>query len=121
MFELKLDNAKHWRDCIDAIVSLIDEGLFSISPEGITLKAMDPSGISMVSFTMPKKAFSKYEIEKAVSIGLNLDNLSKILARTRVSAVVTSVEFWRDVEVSIIGITEPGGCTALRRTGTVPR
>ncbi len=83
MFELKLDNAKHWRDCIEAIVSLIDEGLFSIAPEGITLKAMDPSGISMVSFTMPSKAFSKYEIEKAVSIGLNLDSLSKILARTR--------------------------------------
>jgi proliferating cell nuclear antigen len=83
MFELKLENAKHWRDCIDAIVSLIDEGLFSITPEGITLKAMDPSGISMVSFTMPSKAFSKFEIEKAVSIGLNLDNLSKIMTRTR--------------------------------------
>lgn len=83
MFELKLENAKHWRDCIDAIVSLIDEGLFTIGDEGIRLKAMDPSGISMVSFFMPSKAFSKFEIEKGMSIGLNLDNLSKILARTR--------------------------------------
>src|SRR5271157_2468614 len=83
MFELKLENAKYWRDCIDALVSLIDEGLFSITKEGIGLKAMDPSGISMVSFFMPSKAFSTYEIEKTVSIGLNLDNLSKILARTR--------------------------------------
>ena len=80
---MKLDNAKYWRDCIDALVSLIDEGLFSITNDGIGLKAMDPSGISMVSFFMPSKAFSKYEIEKSVSIGLNLDNLSKILARTR--------------------------------------
>jgi proliferating cell nuclear antigen len=83
MFELKLDNAKYWRDCVEAIVSLVDEGLFSITKEGIGLKAMDASGISMVSFFMPSKAFSKYEIEKSMAIGLNLDNLSKIMARTR--------------------------------------
>ena len=29
MFEWKLENAKYWRDCVDAIVSLIDEGLFT--------------------------------------------------------------------------------------------
>ena len=83
MFELKLDNARYWRDCVEAIVSLVDEGLFSISKEGIGLKAMDPSGISMISFFMPSSAFSKFEIEKPMSIGLNLDNLSKIMTRTR--------------------------------------
>ena len=83
VFEFKLDNAKYWRDCVEAIVSLVDEGVFSISKDGISLRAMDPSGISMVSFFMPSKAFSTYEIEKNTSIGLNLDNLSKILSRTR--------------------------------------
>ena len=83
MFELKLDDAKYWRDCVEAIVSLVDEGLFTIAKEGISLKAMDPSGISMVSFFMPSKAFSKYEIDKGMAIGLNLDNLSKIMMRTR--------------------------------------
>jgi len=83
VFEFKLDNAKYWRDCVEAIVSLVDEGVFSISKDGISLRAMDPSGISMVSFFMPSKAFSTYEIEKNMSIGLNLDNLSKILSRTR--------------------------------------
>jgi proliferating cell nuclear antigen PCNA len=44
---------------------------------------MDPSGISMISFFIPSKAFSKYEIEKTVEIGLNIDNLSKIMSTTR--------------------------------------
>ncbi len=83
MFELKLDDARYWRDCVEAIVSLVDEGVFTISKEGITLKAMDPSGISMVSFFMPSKAFSNYDVEKTASIGVNLDNLSKIMSRTR--------------------------------------
>ncbi len=83
MFEIKLDNAKYWRDCIGAIGSLIDEGLFNISKDGISLKAMDPSSISMVSFTMPGKTFSKFDIEKNASVGINLENMGKILSRTR--------------------------------------
>lgn len=83
MFELKIDNAKYWRDCVESVVSLVDEGMFNISKEGIGLKAMDPSSISMVSFFMPAKAFSKYSVEKPAGIGLNIENLSKILSRTR--------------------------------------
>ncbi len=83
MFEVKLDDAKYWKGCVDAIDSLIEEGIFNISKEGISLKAMDPSGISMVSFFIPNKAFSKYEIEKTSNIGLNLNNLGKILNSTR--------------------------------------
>jgi proliferating cell nuclear antigen len=83
MFEIKLDNAKYWRDCIGAIGGLVDEGLFNITKDGITLKAMDPSSISMVSFSMPSKSFSKFNIDKNSSIGINLENLGKILSRTR--------------------------------------
>ena len=83
MFEIKIDNAKYWKDCVGAIVSLVDEGLFNITKDGISLKAMDPSSISMVSFTMPNKAFSKFNIEKSTSVGLNMDNLDKMLSTTR--------------------------------------
>lgn len=83
MFELKLDNAKYWRDCVEAIVSLVDEGIFAVGEDGIGLHAMDPSGISMISFFIPSKAFSKYEIDKPVDLGLNMDNLNKVMSRTR--------------------------------------
>ncbi len=83
MFEIRIDNAKYWKDCVSAIVSLVDEGLFNITKEGISLKAMDPSSISMISFTMPNKSFSKFNVEKPVSIGLNMENLDKMLSRTR--------------------------------------
>ena len=83
MFELELSNARYWRDCVSSIVSLVDEGIFNISKEGIGLKAMDPSSISMVSFFIPNKAFAKFKIDKDANIGLNLENLSKILSRAR--------------------------------------
>lgn len=83
MFEIKIDDARYWKNCVDSIVSLIDEGSFTIAKEGISLKAMDPSGISMISFFIPNKAFSKYDIDKPASIGLNLENFGKILASSR--------------------------------------
>ncbi len=103
MFELKIDDARYWKTCVDSIVSLIDEGSFNITKEGISLKAMDPSGISMVSFSMPNKAFSKYEIDKAAAVGLNLENLSKILASTRNNEQLVMKESGNKFSMEFIG------------------
>jgi proliferating cell nuclear antigen (pcna) len=83
LFEIKIDDAKYWKNCVDALVRLVDEGTFSLSKDGIQFKAMDPSGISMVCFDMPSKAFSKFEIEKQTDIGLNLENFYRILSSAR--------------------------------------
>ncbi|MFH1448375.1 MAG: proliferating cell nuclear antigen (pcna) [Candidatus Micrarchaeota archaeon] len=83
MFDIQIEDAKLWKNCIDAIVNLIEEGTFEIENDGIRLRAMDPSQIAMVSFFIPKTAFSEYKINAPNKIGLNFDNLSKIMARTR--------------------------------------
>src|SRR5689334_21878258 len=103
MFELKIDNAKYWRDCVEAIVNLVDEGSFNITNEGIKLKAMDPSGISMVSFFMPSKSFGKFTVDKDASVGLNLDNLSKVLSRTRDNEALSIKENEGKLSLEFIG------------------
>ena len=103
MFEIKIDDARYWKNCVDSIVSLIDEGSFSITKEGISLKAMDPSGISMISFFMPNKAFAKYEVDKPMSIGLNLENFGKILASSRGEEQLVMKESSNKFVVEFIG------------------
>ena len=84
MFELIFPSAKNFKTSVDAIVTLIDEGSFEFTENGMTLKAMDPSQIAMVSFMMPKSAFERYELgEGKQSIGLNLEGLAKVMARVR--------------------------------------
>ena len=83
MFRFVVEDAKKFKSAIDAIVNLIDEGTLEISSTGISLKAMDPSQISMVSFSMPKEAFVEYEVSDPDRVGINFDNFSKILARSR--------------------------------------
>ncbi|MFH1470714.1 MAG: DNA polymerase sliding clamp, partial [Candidatus Micrarchaeota archaeon] len=48
MFEIQIDDARVWKNCIDAIVNLIEEGTLEIDTDGIRLRAMDPSQIAMV-------------------------------------------------------------------------
>jgi proliferating cell nuclear antigen len=103
MFEIKIDDAKYWKNCIDSIQSLDDEGTFNITKEGISLKAMDPSGISMISFFIPNKAFSKYEVEKATSVGLNIANLGKIMASSRTGEQLVMKDSGNRLSIEFMG------------------
>ena len=76
-----VNEAPALKSAVDSIVSLVEEGLFEIKPDGIHLKAMDPSQISMVSFSMPKSAFLEYNLPEETKIGLNIGQFSSILSR----------------------------------------
>lgn len=79
--KIVIDDATSLKDAVDTIVNLVEEGLFEITNEGVRLKAMDPSQISMISFFMPKEAFSHYALDEERKIGIDVDKLSKVLAR----------------------------------------
>ncbi|HEV8289558.1 MAG TPA: proliferating cell nuclear antigen (pcna) [Candidatus Norongarragalinales archaeon] len=81
--ELVIEDAKFFKQCIDAIVNLVDEGSFQVTSHGIHLRTMDPSQIAMIDFTLPKEAFKKIDADHEQTIAVNLVDLSKILARVR--------------------------------------
>ncbi|MBI5177510.1 proliferating cell nuclear antigen (pcna) [Candidatus Micrarchaeota archaeon] len=84
MVELVVSDAKFFKSCIDAVSNLVDEGTFEVSSLGLRLRCMDPSQIAMVDFNLPKEGFEKVDAaESAVSIGVNLSDLGKVLARAR--------------------------------------
>ncbi|BCS90791.1 MAG: DNA polymerase III sliding clamp [Candidatus Micrarchaeota archaeon] len=86
MLEVKLSSAEYWSACVQSIVNIVDEGSFIFGKDGVSLRAMDRSATSMVSFFMPKSSFITYNVADEhlnAKIGLNLDNLSKILKRAR--------------------------------------
>ena len=83
MFSITFDDAKFFKECVDALVSLIDEGEFEVSPGGISLRAMDTAQIAMVDFAMPKESFKEINVDNDQKIGLNMENLSRIMSRTR--------------------------------------
>ncbi len=78
---IELKNIEHLRKAIDAISSFISEGNFRFSDDGIKFRAIDPSQIVLVNFSMDKKVFEKYSLEPTF-VGVDMVELSKILSRS---------------------------------------
>lgn len=79
--KITMEEAPALKDAIEAVVNLVEEGVFEVSEEGLSLKAMDPSQISMVSFSMPKSMFSEYVVGDHKRIGIDIGKLARVLAR----------------------------------------
>lgn len=79
--KLVVQEAPALKAAIDSIVNLVEEGQFEVRKDGIHLTAMDPSQISMVSFSMPKEAFVEYNVSEESKVGLDIGQFSNVLAR----------------------------------------
>lgn len=80
--KLTIGDARQFKQAIEAVVNLVDEGQFEINENGLHLRAMDPSQIAMVDFSMPKNAFKEFEAEQS-NLSLNLVDFLKMLSRSR--------------------------------------
>lgn len=79
MFKIRTSNVKAWRDLVTAISTVVDEGTFSVTLDGISLRAMDPSHVAMVDFSLSKQVFDEYECDKPIKIGVSLAQMLKFL------------------------------------------
>lgn len=82
MFKAKISDAKLLRDTVTAISTLVDEATFNVTPEGIKLRAMDPSRVAMIDFEWSKTVFDEYACDAAMKMCLNIGEMLKLLRRT---------------------------------------
>jgi proliferating cell nuclear antigen len=82
MFKAKMADAKFLKDMMGAISILVDEATFDLTPEGIKLRAMDPSRVAMVDFEWPKTVFDEYACSENAKMCINISELLKLLRRT---------------------------------------
>jgi len=82
MFKIKLADARLLKNMISAISTLVDEVTFNITPEGMNLRAMDPSRVAMVDFEWPKTVFDEYVCEAPTKMCINISELLKLLRKT---------------------------------------
>ena len=88
MFNLKVADAKLLRDMITSISILVDEATFKLDPEGLKLRAMDPSRVAMIDFEWPKTIFEEYQCTEPTKMCINISELLKLLKRAGKDEVV---------------------------------
>ena len=81
MFKLKVADAKLLRDMANTISILVNEATFKIEPEGLKLRAMDPSRVAMIDFEWPKEIFEEYQCTEPTKICINIGELLRLVKR----------------------------------------
>jgi len=105
LFNAKINDAKLLRDMITAISTLVDEATFNLNPEGLKLRAMDPSRVAMIDFEMPKTTFDEYNCDQPTKMCINITEMLKLLRRT---AKDESVELTLDEKTNRLNVAIKG-------------
>jgi len=85
MFKAEISDVDLLKNSIPIIAEIIDEGLFKITKDGISLLSPDRTMVSVIDFNLKPAAFDKFEVDEDVSIGLNLANFVSVLKRAKSS------------------------------------
>ncbi|MEA1994215.1 MAG: proliferating cell nuclear antigen (pcna) [Euryarchaeota archaeon] len=87
MFSAKLE-ARLWKDIVNTVNNIVEEAPFEIKEEGIYMRAMDPSHISMIDLVVPKEIFDEFSFDKEVSVGIDVNEMNKIMRRAKPSDIL---------------------------------
>ncbi len=85
---LKLEHPKLFSEIIGIISELVLEVRLKVSKEGLSIIAIDPANVAMVSFKLPNTAFSEMEVDNKEVLGINLESLKAVLRRVKVGSVL---------------------------------
>lgn len=79
MFEATLEECSSFRKIIDSIKDLVKNVNIDVTPKGLFIQAMDSCHIALVSLQLREKAFTHFNCQKPLTLGLAIENVAKIL------------------------------------------
>lgn len=78
---MSMKNVNTLKSSIDALATFINIGNFNFSESGVYFKAIDPSQILLVDYSLPKEAFESYLSQQDKTIALDLVELGRVMNR----------------------------------------
>ncbi len=77
--KLTFADARVWRYIIAGVSKFIEFGLMTVSEEGLTFKAIDPSRVSLIEMYMPRESFEEFELGNEFEVMISVEELGRIL------------------------------------------
>ena len=75
---LKID-VKSIKEILNLVSTLVQEAKVSFTPDGLSIKVMDPARVSMIGIVVNKDAFQEYSTDSEMIVGLDIDALRNFL------------------------------------------
>ena len=86
--KLILAEPKLLSDPISIMSDIVNEVKLKVNKDFIEIIAMDPANVIMVIFKLFGSAFTEYSVDKKETLGINLENLKRVLRRARPNDVL---------------------------------
>ncbi len=83
MFKAVLSDVDLLKNTIPIISEIIDEGIFRVDQNGISLLSPDRAMVAVVNLKILSTAFDEYDAPQEELLGLNLANISAVLKRIK--------------------------------------
>lgn len=103
MFKAVISNPDLFKESLSVISSIIDEGVFKVDSNGVSLLSPDRNVIVVVDFKLLSTAFDEFFVDNETSLGLNLGNLMGILKRVKSSDKLTLKSSGNKLELHVEG------------------
>ena len=100
----ELKEAGQLKTMVRACSLVIEEGTFTATPKGISLRMMDASHVSLIDAYLDGSYFETYELEKNITFAVMIDTLNKVLKHVPDKNPVTL-----DVDNTSITVKSRGG------------
>ena len=101
MFKLVLTDTDLLKNSIPIIAEIIDEGVFKINNNGLSLVSPDRTMVAVVEFQIPSAAFEEFKVEGDEELGMNLSSLVDVVKRIKSSDRVI-IQSGKENKVNII-------------------
>jgi len=79
MLELRLVQGSLLKKVLESIKELVTDANFDCSSTGFSLQAMDSSHVALVALLLRSEGFEHYRCDRNMSMGMNLNNMAKML------------------------------------------
>ena len=79
MFEARLVNGLTFKQIIEAIKELVTDANLDCNEDEISMQCMDSAHVSLVAMQLSSAAFDHFRCDRALALGINSANMSKIL------------------------------------------
>lgn len=95
------------KELVTIVSTLVDEAKFSITPDGVQLRAVDAAHVAMVDLRLNKEAFEEYKAEDS-DLGIDVAKLDQFLRLAKAGEAVDIVndEEKRKLNVSVGNTTK---------------
>ncbi len=70
--------AEKLKEAIESVSTLVDEAKLKLTPEGLSVRAVDPANVAMVSLDLARDAFESFEATEG-ELGIDLTKLNGIM------------------------------------------